>query len=480
MTIEALQSQLFVLKILSVSMSSRWNPRQEDYLRPGSRASKPSISGQTLVNNTAPMPSSGAWHSSSARKPSMEFSSSTPPLPWAEIDPLDDNCARYVLSVMVLYLRQTAAPESRLISSSNLAPDVSLHDFESVDIPTPTPDDHAYDSLPPRVSQSSRPLLKFKSSATSFQSSSGASGLGQFSRAFHFERTHMALVKSTMALNILISKFAGRIVYFLSASNWMIVFHRIRTKIHHLANTVEDNSDTVDLLLMTHSAMDRSRLVQVLHELSSLLVNMKKQAQAAVAIPLRLALWNWVERYPQEYNEAVRTRGKLEGSAERVFDLLYISNEPGRERALWPTLTILSSLWTDRLSTDYQIDIHSRTSNFMQLQKSSSHRKVCTFVSPYVTFTQSAQQDVRFVEDLVRHVNTHSKLSDVAFVCAIDMCRAGFRISPDGELPLRHLATDIAHEIKVWFAPWKHTVHDSATIDDYIGWIEAKTILGFA
>jgi len=53
------------------------------------------------------------------------------------------------------------------------------------------------------------------------------------------------------------------------------------------------------------------------------------------------------------------------------------------------------------------------------------------------------------VEDLVRHVNTHSKLSDVAFVCAIDMCRAGFRISPEGELPLRHLATDIAHEIKV-------------------------------
>lgn len=449
MTIEALQSQLFVLKILSVSMSSRWSPRQED---PGSRASKSSsISGQAPANNNASISSSSTWHSRNARKPSSEFPSSTPPLPWVEIDPLDDNCARYVLSVMVLYLRQTAAPESRLMSSSNLAPDASLHDFESVDIPIPTPDDNAYDGppLPTHISQASRPLLKFKPSATSFQSSGAASGQGQFNRAFHFERTHMALVKSTMALNILISKFAGRIVYCLSASNWMVVFHRIRTKIHYLANTVEDNPDTVDLLLMTHSAMDRSRLVQVLHELSSLLVNMKKQAQAAVAIPLRMALWNWVELYPQEYNEAVRTRGKLEGSAERVFDLLYIANEPGRERALWPTLTILSSLWTDRLSTDYQIDIHSRTVNFMQLQKSSSHRKVSMLVSTYALFTQSPQQDVRFVEDLVRHVNTHSKLSDVAFVCAIDMCRAGFRISPEGELPLRHLATDIAHEIKV-------------------------------
>ena len=449
MTIEALQSQLFVLKILSVSMSSRWSPRQEDC--PPSRSKPNATPGQAPANNNASIPSSSTWHSRGAHKPSSEFSSSTPPLPWVEIDPLDDNCARYVLSVMVLYLRQTAAPESRLMSSSNLAPDASLHDFESVDIPIPTPDDHAYDGppLPPHISQTSRPLLKFKSSATSFQSSGAASGQGQFNRAFHFERTHMALVKSTMALNILISKFAGRIVYCLSASNWMVVFHRIRTKIHFLANTAEDNPDTVDLLLMTHSAMDRSRLVQVLHELSSLLVNMKKQAQAAVAIPLRMALWNWVELYPQEYNEAVRTRGKLEGSAERVFDLLFIANEPGRERALWPTLTILSSLWTDRLSTDYQIDIHSRTVNFMQLQKSSSHRKVSVLVVAYALFTQSPQQDVRFVEDLVRHVNTHSKLSDVAFVCAIDMCRAGFRISPEGELPLRHLATDIAHEIKV-------------------------------
>ncbi|KAG6378591.1 hypothetical protein JVT61DRAFT_12858 [Boletus reticuloceps] len=213
MTIEALQSQLFVLKILSVSMSSRWSSRQEDYPRSGSRASKPSsISGQSSANNITSVPSSGAWHSRNPR----EFSSSTPPLPWVEIDPLDDNCARYVLSVMVLYLRQTAAPESRLMSSSNLAPDASLHDFESVDIPTPTPDDHAYEGppLPPLISQASKPLLRFKPSATSFQSSGSVSGQGQFNRTFHFERTHMALVKSTMALNILISKFAGRIVYF--------------------------------------------------------------------------------------------------------------------------------------------------------------------------------------------------------------------------------------------------------------------------
>ncbi|KAF9226729.1 hypothetical protein BS17DRAFT_500836 [Gyrodon lividus] len=439
MTTEALQSQLFILKILSISMASRWSYRQEEQARSSSRASKPgSVSGQTVGNIHSPLPSTGTFHSKKNRQASSEFSSPTPPLPWVEPYPLDDNCARYVLSVMVLYLRQTAPPESRLMSSSNLAPDASLHDFESVDIPTSSPAFDGYSGvegppLPPHISEAPKPVLKFKSSATSFQSSiSTGSEHWQTNRTFHFERTHMALVKSTMALNILISRFAGRIVYHLSASNWMVVFHRIRTKIHYLANTPEDNPDTVDLQLMTHSSMDRIRLVQVLHELSSLLVNMKKQAQAAVAIPLRMALWNWVELYPQEYNEAVRTRGKLEGAPERVFDLLYVANEPGRERALWPTLTILSCLSADRLTTDYQVDVHSRSLNLIQVQKPTSHRK-----------------DIRFVEDLIRHANSGSKLTDVSFVCAIDMCRAGFRIPPEGELPLRHIATDIAHEIKV-------------------------------
>lgn len=61
----------------------------------------------------------------------------------------------------------------------------------------------------------------------------------------------------------------------------------------------------------------------------------------------------------------------------------------------------------------------------------------------------SFAKDIRFTQELIRHANTTSKLADVAFVCAIDMCRAGFRISPEGEMPLRHIAADISHEIKV-------------------------------
>jgi len=256
MTTEALQSQLFILKILSVCMTSRWNHRHEQDDARSCRGPKPQNGSQAPGNVESPIPSS-SQHGKRIRQASTEFSS-TPP-PWTETYPLDDNCARYILSVMVLYLRQTAAPEARLMSSSNLAPDASLHDFESVDLPTESSafDDYAGNSgplLPPHISHGPKPILKLRNSSASFQSAASAtSGHWQLGRTFQFERTHMALVKSALALNLLISKFAGRIVYHLSASNWLVVFHRIRQKIHSLANPTEDNPDTIDLQLMTHS-----------------------------------------------------------------------------------------------------------------------------------------------------------------------------------------------------------------------------------
>ncbi|KAI6130277.1 hypothetical protein EDD16DRAFT_1541379 [Pisolithus croceorrhizus] len=434
MTTEALQSQLFILKILSVTMASRWNSRQDEVAKPSLLACKGGSSSLCANDNASTLKYSGTTlHSGKVPHAPSEFSSTTHTGP--EPFPLDDNCARYILSVMVLYLRQTAPPDSRLMSSSNLAPDASLRDFESVDLPISSPEFEEFSSVngPPvpfPMSESSKPALRFKNSSTSFQSAT-SSGHWYLTRSFQFEKTHMALVKSTLALNVLISKFAGRIVFHLSALNWPIVFGRIRQKIRYLASTQDDNPDTVDLQLMMHSAMDRTRLIQVLHELSSLLVNMKKQAQAAVAIPLRMALWNWIDLYPQEFNEAVISRGRLEGAPERVFDLLYMANESGRERALWPTLTILACLSPDRVSLEYQTASHSHSSNFNVLQKTSTQRK-----------------DIRFVEELLRHFNSNTKLTDVAIVCAIDMCRAGFRIPPEGEMPVRHIAADIAHEVK--------------------------------
>jgi neurofibromin 1 len=284
----------------------------------------------------------------------------------------------------------------------------------------------------------------------------------------------MTLVKSSYAINSLIAKFAGRIVYHISASNWAVVFHRLRNKIHFLASTSEDNPDTVDLQLMTNSALDRIRLVQVLNgkfipvldvynltrflvELSSLLVSMKPENQVAVAVPLRIAVWNWINVFPAEFNDVVLSRGRLEGAPERVFDLLYnmlAANEKvsgqhmqqGNERLLWPTLTILNCITSERLTTDFQMNHFGYAS--VGGQKNSS-RKVRPSFEGFTRDQLTPWQDVRFIEDLMKHANSLSKLSGVALICALDMCRAAMHIRPTGEVPLRLVANDIAHEFKV-------------------------------
>jgi hypothetical protein len=91
--------------------------------------------------------------------------------------------------------------------------------------------------------------------------------------------------------------------------------------------------------------------------MSSLLVNMNTQAKMALAIPLRTALWNWIDLHPIEFYETLRSHKRMEGAPERVFDILWDSavTEASSARALWPTLAVLSVISPERTCTDYQL-----------------------------------------------------------------------------------------------------------------------------
>ena len=89
-------------------------------------------------------------------------------------------------------------------------------------------------------------------------------------------------------------------------------------------------------------------------DLSSLYVTMLREVQIATAISLRTAVWNWIERFPAEFNDAIRTRGRMEGAPERMFDLLYTMSGQGNERIVWPCLAMLSCITYDRISSDFQ------------------------------------------------------------------------------------------------------------------------------
>lgn len=316
------------------------------------------------------------------------------PVPEKKVEhiPLDERCAQYILSVIVLYLRQTTAFEPRLLSTTLLSLDTSFYDFESVDIPNlpPAAAFYMYDAELSLHSKTSSTTIGSGNTGQT-KATSASTPIPAAPHSTEFQKTHLSIVKNSLSLHKQIGKYAGLIIRHLSATNWPVVFARIRGRVEILSITSEENPDTIDLQLMNHSAMDRSKLIQVLQGtyyllyfydvslislsplvLSSLLVNMKQEIQIALARPLRVAIWNWIDIFPDEFNDAIRNRGRMEGAPERTFEVLH-SMRIGAERDLWPTLTLLSCISSEHLSLDFQIN-HFGTGHF---SGQKGHGKVC-------------------------------------------------------------------------------------------------------
>lgn len=152
------------------------------------------------------------------------------------------------------------------MSAANMDFAATHHDFESVETPDFTSNvDIGGSGLSLPLTSLPRIFRSKHASSNSLNSASmSATSASHSKHSLVYEKTSVVTSKSISSLNTLISRFAGRVVYHLSASNWHIVLSRIRTKIHYLANATEPDPDIIDLQLMMHSALDRARLIQTL------------------------------------------------------------------------------------------------------------------------------------------------------------------------------------------------------------------------
>lgn len=352
-SIDILQSQLFVLKVLSMTMASRLSQP-----RSNSRSS----------HDHRDMPDSSSLGGST------RFSEHQ------DLVALDEVCAKYVLSVVVMLLRHTYSPEVPLVLPGQFS-DLAFRGIDSQIMISSRSESSSRDSDTPsseNVAPRARPAdppLRSQSSANSVRSSklSLNSTIQIPATKTTYEKTHMMLVKSKTPVSELIKQYLGRIIFQISASNWGVVYSRIRTKIQFLASNTAEHPDPIDLQLVAHCALDRARLVQILTgmcfsqlymvygmvlityaELSSLLVSMGREGHIAIAVPLRAAVWNWVTTFPHEFSEAICVRGGVGGAPERVFDILYTQNLGADERVFWPTLAILNCTMSERMRTDFQ------------------------------------------------------------------------------------------------------------------------------
>ncbi|KAI0340881.1 hypothetical protein BDW22DRAFT_1485833 [Trametopsis cervina] len=432
-TLAGLQSVVFLLKVLSIAMAGRWRRRSDDFQN--ETASRNGSTGPSVASN-APDSPMGSRASGRGRQISYEQLASFSP--WVEPAPLDDSCAKYILHVMAVFLREAVPEHQRLMSAAHINFNASFHDLESVEsieVTTSLDIFHAGPAIPPSVGsyypKAGGGNLKLPSFMR-FKDSQMPSirTYAQFAQhSVFYERTSAVLCGSMSALRTIVAKFAGRIVYHLSASNWPVVFARIKSKIHALASTSDEDFDIMDVRLMMNCYLDRIRLVQLLTELSSLLVNMRRDAQIAIAGPLRTAVWNWIEFHPEEFNDSLLHR-RMEGTPERVFDLLY-QVDTSNKTAIWPALTVLMCISSDRIRAEYSVN------------------------SVGVPMVPQRRRERGFVEAMTRALSSASKGHEVAVICLLDICRAASRVKPgDYESPLQAMAADIAHEVKLMLSKW--------------------------
>ena len=235
-----------------MTMASRWSQHEA----PGSRGADDDLPSP---DSPAP-PNTGR---SSGTQASSERSSAPS---WQEPPALDDSCVKYILSVMVLFMRQTATPDQPLMLHTR-STDISFRDYEEesatfaslgVDAPVPSAPPPTGD-IPLRTRQS---VNSVKSGRLSIHASIHLPATNTT-----YEKTHGSFVKSARAVNSLIAKYVGRIVFHISASNWNVVFDRLASKITFLAAHMSENAnpDVVDLNLISYSVLDRQRLVALLN-----------------------------------------------------------------------------------------------------------------------------------------------------------------------------------------------------------------------
>ena len=240
---------------MAVTLSTRWQHRSKRQ----KHSAEPASDFREGASSPTPPPSfsrrsqTGTYFS----MPSLSL----------EALPLDENCARWLVSVVILLLRQAAPRDDRTKVYDCLSSDANLYGFESInsedglrhvdDMPWILPSDTDVSSGSEQVAHKT-PSMASVSSNASAPIPLARSALG-------FQRTPRTLTMSSLPLYSLITEWTGNVVYLLSAANWSVVLSKIRSKIHSLARaSQEDSQDYTDLQLMQHCALDRIRLVLIL------------------------------------------------------------------------------------------------------------------------------------------------------------------------------------------------------------------------
>ncbi|CAE6451306.1 unnamed protein product [Rhizoctonia solani] len=444
--LDILHSQFYILKILSAALSFRTQIYRDSRRDPTS----PQLS-------------------SSRHEPAFVF----------DALPLSDEVAQYTLSVMVLIMRQTHSVSERprtiglmyneyvpdfhtvdAVGLTTISPSAtvsgsttgggtnrpegsvgrstvasSLRELDAASPSWATPGAASVPSLPssayPFASGVHGPSKPVKATGPTYNTTPALSSLVAPAAACYSD--------TPSSMSWLVYRYAARVVYAISSSNWDAVSTRVRGWIRAASANAsgggaDDPADTMDIRLLTCSAVDATRLSTVLSEKSSLVMGVKDKSKIVIANAVKQAVWNWIEILPNEYTEVLTGQRTLDNAPERLFDVFYSqqSERDGKQRSYWPTLTVLLAASPERLKGLEIIGTGGRVKR---------DRKVTAFKEALIKGAQSNSRQHR----------------EAAISCLVDLSRAasyaGGRLSSSltDSLPIKAIAHDMMEEVKVRF-----------------------------
>ncbi|KAI8388661.1 uncharacterized protein BYT42DRAFT_242275 [Radiomyces spectabilis] len=221
-----------------------------------------------------------------------------------------------------------------------------------------------------------------------------------------------------------IYRTTGRILYYVSASNWNTYYGRIKEAVQFLGTTNDMGDITIpELRLLECSCLTRQRLHTVLSELSPHFLHMKFGAKLQFSHMIRKAIWKWIECYPSEFAEVCNSEKRLLGGSELLFDMCSSAADNTKNKTiLWPLQTILLVLSPDLL-----------LQAFLDKPSAPNNRRTA-FLGTLRTSLRS------------------SRAPEIAAVCYVDLCKAATYVPPTEDSVLRHIAADIADDLrdKLW------------------------------
>nr|XP_018259204.1 neurofibromin 1 [Kwoniella dejecticola CBS 10117]OBR81362.1 neurofibromin 1 [Kwoniella dejecticola CBS 10117] len=318
-SLDILHSQLYLLHILNLCLSTSWQVQSQN----------------------APPPQSEI------------------PRCWPDPHPFDDILARYMLGIMLIYARSVSS-------------DSVNHDRVS-----PAPTKESKISGTSSTTSSMRSVTSNNSAYTLgtkfFQEHSYPSSSTAPQNASNKTKMLSACCTTPTAIITQMMKYISRVIFYLSASNWNLILSRMRSRIGHLQTTIEESPDVIEMKLLEWSNLDRNRLSQVLQEINNTFIHVKRPAQLSIANALRKATWNWIEVHPSEYESFILANRKMEGGVEALWETLWSLSDSGftssnarRTKTFYPLLAMLMVLTPDIFTKMVATETTHRTSPLNQ------------------------------------------------------------------------------------------------------------------